>query len=360
MVYLETNNLHGMDTVPECYPTLKALLFCQDDVEPSIHDVTKRFPGLEVFMVSPFMFTTDLNIVQDNCPNLKILGCNISSTQYDRDFLHLGATGSSAEHTAALDGVHTLYLNHIVTIGLLGSTKDILDFMTRNSHSLQRIHISAPLPDDPEAEARQVIDTYQQMTNADNVVPQFQRLTRYLQDIYGPEENLMTEWVVKRSPYLKELELVDTRSAYFSHYVLDGGFFDILIGLHDLEMINCFLRVDSAIEVGGLERFIQYHKTIDSQLHTLVIPKHARLSNDALDALTTLERLEVLGFSLPLVWDQDTVDNDVQFSRFIEKLISGCPRLHRLRLHRIYPGPSLNNNDILALLYEHGIKVDYI
>lgn len=87
-----------------------------------------------------------------------------------------------------------------------------------------------------------------------------------------------------------------------------GALFDDLIGLCELESAIVKLTIMDPLEddMGGIERFIQYHNTIDSHLHTLILPQDVRLSNDALDALTTLPQLTTLGLSLPLVQGEDT------------------------------------------------------
>ncbi|KAI7878402.1 hypothetical protein K492DRAFT_238588 [Lichtheimia hyalospora FSU 10163] len=319
--YLKTSNVDtDMETAPESHPKLKALLFWLQDEESDIHAITKRLPALQVFVANPFHESKDLKVVQDNCPNLKVLGCNDHVTDY-------GYVSSLTNHGADRIGVHTLYIDNYELNWFFVNKNEIIDFMIRNHHTLQHIFFYSPLiydlvqdNNDPPGFSHEI----QVDSGGDSYL--FGQMTNYEQYIYSQQALLMARWIIQKSPHLKKLELTrcDTNAIDMS------ALFDDLIGLCELESVVIDLNGDPSMDMGSIERFIQYQRTIDSHLHTLTLPKNTRLSNGALDVLATLPRLENLSIHFPLARDEDP--DGEHFSTFIHKLALGSPRLKYLKI----------------------------
>ena len=321
LVHLETYNVVvSMDTAPECHPRLKTLQFWQHGKYPDIHDITRRLPALEIFVTYPFYHSRDVKVLQDNCPNLKIIACN----DYNRYLRDISTTNH--DDTSHI-GVHTVHIgfNDEFTV----DSKDLTEFMIRNSHSIQHLvfHASSPYIHDDHRIYRTRIPNHAIQPVC------LSRMTTYSQRIYGEHDMLLTRWIASKSPHLKKLAL----NRYIAEDIDTSGLFDDLVGCCALETLTIPLSQLASMDMTGIERFIRYHSTIDSQLHTLTLPEKTRLSNDALDALATLPRLENLSIELPLVQHQDS--DGEHFSRFIHKLALGCPRLKHLDISSEGPIP---------------------
>ncbi|CDH54737.1 predicted protein [Lichtheimia corymbifera JMRC:FSU:9682] len=202
-----------------------------------------------------------------------------------------------------------------------GNSEHVMEFMKRNSHTLQDIHFSTSLPFNG-------LPDHAAATADSNVAFTFNRVTSYTQQIDHQQHLCIARMIARNSPHLKTFELSAS-----PHFLAD----DVGELFHDLsvhcELESAIVRLNSRdplLEVGGTERFIHHHGTIDLQLHILILPQNVRLSNDALDTLTALPRLRTLGFGLPLVQGDDA--DGANISRFIQKLGSGCPQLQRLEL----------------------------
>ncbi|CDH54746.1 predicted protein [Lichtheimia corymbifera JMRC:FSU:9682] len=316
-----------MDSAPECHTNLKTLLFSHFDYELDIHEITKRLPGLHVFAADPFYHFKDVKLLQDNCPNLKVIGCN----DYDGSYIYIPTTTTSSHDGDDNDvGVHTFFIDHDGANDFFVHLEDLMDFMRRNSHTLQHVYFYIPLPsgrlggddNDDDAYDTTVLDHAIQATG----VPLFTKMTTYTQYVIEPRDILMARWVARESPHLTKMEI----SMYDAGELDTSALFDDLIGRCELESI--ILEVNgnpTTMDMGGIERFIRYHGTFDSLLHTLILPNHIRLCKDALEALTTLPRLENLSISWPLMKENEG-DNNTKSggSQFIGKL----DRLHRLQL----------------------------
>ena len=334
-MYLKVHDLEkDLSTAPDCHPRIKALLIYQDS-EYDIHAITKRLPALELFVMNPFYHSKDLTVVQDNCPNLKVLGCNDS--RYYSDY---GLTSSSDQDSTDSIGVHTFEVDCHQGYRPNFNIKDMMDFMTQNRHTLRHTSLCIPLRwsrriDSDVSGAHMLHHAVQNVSAGDSL---FKQMTHYTQKIDNQDDVLMARWIARTSPYLKEMIL---KKGYI--ITMDtNALFDDLIGLCELEMLKIDLYHGSL--TGSIERFIRYHSTFDSQLHTLTLPTYTRLSMDALELLATLPRLENLSIHLPLVQDEDP--DGEQVSQFIHKLAEGCPQLDYLTI-RTYD--AIHDNILLRL-----------
>ncbi|KAJ8651658.1 hypothetical protein O0I10_012775 [Lichtheimia ornata] len=318
-----------MSTAPTSCPNMKSVSFMlNEEQEFDMDDITKRFPELEKLVISPFYYAGALSTIQRNCPKLKIIG-----SHGDGGFL--ATTNDDDTPTTTMDGVRMLYLHDYVTHWLdpyEGEMDYVMEFMQQNSHTLQDVsfYTSFPYSDEPPIVANSHAVTFPQMTSYKQ------------QKIYVPQHLRIAKMVVQKSPHLKHFELV--RGGFDDDdkiYVNVGELFDDLIGLSTLKSAIIKLASnDPMLDKESVERFIQYHSTIDSQLHTLILPQNMRLSNDALDTLTALPQLKTLGLDLSLVQDEDAKD-DEKVSSFIQKLGSGCPQLQHLELLSEGPIPDV-------------------
>ncbi|KAI7878395.1 hypothetical protein K492DRAFT_179894 [Lichtheimia hyalospora FSU 10163] len=332
LVYLKASNIgdDDMSTAPECHPRLKTLVLSSYRDGLDIHGITKRLPALQVFSAYPFEESNDLKVVQDNCPNLKMIGCNDQENWYDR-VPYITSNDQDPNDTI---GVHTLYVDYDETNMPDFKVKGVIHFLIRNRHTLQDIYFWSPLgcsdtkEDDPSNTP--ILSHAIQATTYNNHDDRFDQMTSYSQYIYHQNCMLMARWVARKSPHLKKVELEESYHISVNIEIDIGAFFDDLIGLCDLETLKVSLNLDVSMDMGSIERFIQYHSTFDSQLHTLILPKNTRLSMDALDVLATLPRLQTLSISLPLVQDEDPDGEHI--SGFIHKLAQGCPQLTHLEI----------------------------
>ncbi|KAI7875022.1 hypothetical protein K492DRAFT_211184 [Lichtheimia hyalospora FSU 10163] len=351
LLFLQTNEIVGdMSTAPECYPQLKTLAYnmCIDTAD--IYEITKRLPGLESFLMNPVLTSTDLETAQDNCPKLKFIEYNGTATC--SDVLTTTANDGSThdkEDSNDIIGVHTFYFDHrnwdsfsINEDDVAIEIKDIMSFMIRNSHTLQDVRIRTPLPYgnieetlDTAVETLMIDHLIQSGVDYHDCVPLFSQMTSYSQEIHDQEGILMARWVARKSPHLKNMIL----HGWTGQHIDTSALFDDLIGLCELENLQIDLRGDHSMDMGGIERFIQYHHTFDSQLHTLALPLNARLSNNVSDMLATLPRLESLIIKLLLLQDEDA--DGEGFSQFIHKIAKGCPHLEYLYIHM--DGPVADN-----------------
>lgn len=319
----------SMSTAPTCCPNLKSLSFMfgvREDRDYGMDDITKRLPGLERLMASPFYYAKDLRIIQNNCPKLSVIGS------------HDGLGFPKCDHKLPLDDPTTLGVRTFYVKGLdedysrdqdLGNWEHVMEFMQRNRHTLQDVHFSTWLPFNEQPRHAAV--------TANRNAGTLNRVTSYTQQIQLQEHLRMARMVAQKSPHLKTFDL-SSRYRFLANDV--GALFDDLASHCELESVIVKLESnDPLMDMGGIERFIQHHSRIDSQLHTLILPYNARLSNDALDTLTALPQLKTLGFSLPLVQGEDA--DGANISRFIQKLGSGCPQLQRLELRSKDPIPDI-------------------
>lgn len=324
--YIDSN----MSTAPASCPNMKSLAFRLDEDQYFVmDDITKRFPGLEKLMVSPFHYTRALGIIQDNCPKLKVIGNHGID-----DF----PARSEYDDTSSAVGVRVLYVNSYITDWVdldQGETEHMVEFMQRNSGTLEEVLFYAPFPYNGQQG-----DSHP-AASADSNDFTFSRMTNFTQrEICGPQHLHIPRLVAQKSPHLKKFELLrgDFNGDEGPVYVNVGELFDDLIGLYTLESaIVKLTSKDPTVDVGGIERFIQYHSRIDSQLHTLLLPQNVRLSSDALDSLAALPQLKTLGLGLPLMQGEGVE----KVSRFIQKLGSGCPQLKRLELVSKGPIPDI-------------------
>ncbi|KAJ8652863.1 hypothetical protein O0I10_011463 [Lichtheimia ornata] len=318
LVHLQMDSVDtDMDKGPECHPNLKRLLFLLYDEDSDIDDITKRLPGLEVFVANPFYETEDLKILQDNCPNLKVVGCN----DYDASYFYVPTTTTTTRRSQNYGdqqdciGVHTFYVDCYEYVYWTVDLKDVMDFMRRNSHTLQHVYFYIDLGggDDNVPILNHVIQA------ADGAL--FKSMTTFVNCIGDYSDILLTRWVVRESPHLKEIKLILSR-CYRPHEIDTSALFDDLIGHCELESVIFELHGNpTTMDMEGAERFIRYHVTFDSLLHTLTLPKHTRLSKDALDVLARLPRLRNLSFCWPLMKeDQEEEGDHEKCSDFIGKL----------------------------------------
>ncbi|KAI7878396.1 hypothetical protein K492DRAFT_209002 [Lichtheimia hyalospora FSU 10163] len=330
LVYLHTECVdHDVSTAPEFHSRLKSLLLWEYLSELDIPAIIKRLPALEVFVANPFYYSENLKVVQDHCPNLKLIGCN----DYDR--YHHETTISSDNDDDGTAGVHTFVIDYDEEFGKPFHAKHVMNFMIRNRHTLQNIHFWPPGCGDVEENDPSdtpILSHAIQATANDNHDDQFNQMTRYTQYISHQDDILMARWAARKSPHLKEVELVENDYNGVNIEIDIGAFFDDLIGLCDLETLKISLNLDVSMDMGSIERFIQYHSTFDSQLHTLVLPKNTRLSMEALDALATLPRLKHLSIHFPLVQDDEDDPDGEHFPQFIHQLAVECPRLEYLKI----------------------------
>ncbi|KAJ8652860.1 hypothetical protein O0I10_011460 [Lichtheimia ornata] len=320
LVHLTIRNVDiRMDTAPECHTNLKRLLFSHFDDELDIHDMTKRLPGLEVFAANPVYDFKDVKILQDNCPNLKVVICNDDDDSYF--YLPTATTTTSDHGDGDRVGVHTFYVDCDEANDFFVDLEDLVDFMRRNSHTLQHVYFYIPVPRGRMRHDDNDNDTYDTSILAHAIQgagdPLFTKMTTYTQYLIDPKDMLMARWVARGSPHLTKMEISmdDTE-------VDTSVLFDDLVGRCELESLTFGLNGNpTTMDMGGIERFIHYHGSIDSLLHTLSLPKHIRLSNDALDALTTLPRLATLSISWPLMKEADNTKSEhVRCFGFIGKL----------------------------------------
>lgn len=302
---------------------MKSVAFMLNEEQDfDMDDITKRFPGLERLVISPFYYAGALETIQNNCPKLKVIGSHGSGdfpakSNYDND-------------TTTTDGVRMLYIHDYVTHWLdpdEGEMEYMMEFMQRNCDTLEDVSFYTSFPYSDEEEEQESDDEDDYADAADSKAFTFTRMTSYKQEkIYVPQHLRIARMVLQKSPHLKKFELV--RGGFDDDdpvYVNVGELFDDLIGLCTLESaIIKLASKDPEVDVGGIERFIQYHSTIDSQLHTLILPQNVRLSNDALETLTALPQLKTLGLDLSLVQGGDDEDGE-KVSRFIQNLGSECP-----------------------------------
>ncbi|KAI7878400.1 hypothetical protein K492DRAFT_218130 [Lichtheimia hyalospora FSU 10163] len=324
LVYLQADSCNDdMSTAPECHPRLKALLLWEYYDEFDIPEITKRLPALQVFVVNPSYESEDLKIVQDNCPNLKVIGLNDHRSWY-------GYVPSSMNHGDDRIGVHTLYINNYDLNWFSVNIKDIIECMKRNHHTLQHTLIYCVLPYNVVQDGNDTSEldhAIQVDSGGDSYL--FGQMTNYEQYIDDQQALLMARWVIGKSPRLKKLKLT---GCYGGTGTIDmGALFDDLTGLCELESITIDdVNADPSMDMGSIERFIQYQRTIDLHLHTLTLPKNTQLSNGVLEVLATLPRLENLGIHFPLARDEDP--DGEHFSTFIHKLALGSPRLKYLKI----------------------------
>lgn len=234
---------------------------------------------LERLVVSPFNYASDLRIIQNYCPNLRVIG-----TQN-----RVGDLPATSDHdNTPTPGVRTFHVqdneNHWLNEDH-GYMDHVMEFMQRNSDTLQDVSFYASFPFNQRFEDVADFDT--------SNPPLFNRMTSYSQEIDTLQHEIMASMVAQQSPHLKKFELVSTGNEETDV----GVFFDELIGRCKLE--EAIVRLPCRDELGdaeGIERFIQYHSTIDSQLHTLILPQGLYVSSHALDSLIALPRLKALGF----------------------------------------------------------------
>ncbi|CDH54726.1 predicted protein [Lichtheimia corymbifera JMRC:FSU:9682] len=299
LVHLETYDVHtDMEDAPECHPNLKRLLFWLSEDESDIHDITKRLPELEVFSANPIYDSNDLKILQDNCPNLKVIGCN----DYDASCFHVPTTSTSITtrgHQHYI-GVHTVYIDRHESNHFQVDIRDIVNFMKRNSHTLQHVYFYVPVGGSADDVA---------IFNHAGDGALFNSVTSLINCMNDHDDMLLPRWIARESPHLKEIKISKSESSHL-HGIDTGALFDDLIGHCELESVTFQLHGDPTMDTGGVERFIQYHGTFDSLLHTLILPKHTHLSKDALEALTKLPRLENLSISWPLTKEEDQEDEN--------------------------------------------------
>ncbi|CDH54725.1 predicted protein [Lichtheimia corymbifera JMRC:FSU:9682] len=305
--YLKTWHVDTeMKNGPECHPNLKTLLFWMYDDGSDINDITKRLPGLEVFAANPIYDTRDLKILQDNCPNLKAIGCN----DYDCSYFYVptSSTSTTTRGHQHYIGVHTVYIDCYELNNFQVDIRDIVDFMKRNSHTLQHVYFYTLVGGSADDEAI--------FNHADDGAL-FNSMTTLINCIHDHDDILLTRWIARESPHLMEIGLSNHES-YAPNAVDTSALFDDLIGRCELESAIVDLYGDPTMDTGSIERFIQYHGTFDSPLHTLTLPNHTRLSKDALEALTKLRGLENLSISWPCAQDED--QEDIKCTHLIGKL----------------------------------------
>ncbi|CDH54735.1 predicted protein [Lichtheimia corymbifera JMRC:FSU:9682] len=314
LVHLETYDVDtDMENAPECHPKLKRLLLWTYDDELPIHDITKRLPGLEVLAAHAFYDTKDLKIIQDNCPNLKVIGYNDHEGSYFYVPTTTTTTTRSQDHVDQQDlGVHTFYIDRHELNYFEVDLNDIMDFMRRNCHTLQHAYFYIDLGGGDNS-----IPTLNRAIQAADDGALFKSMTTFVNYIFDDSDMLLTRWIAQRSPGLKEIQLL--RNTRFARSAVDtSALFDDLIGYCELESVIIQLHGDPTMDTGGAERFIRYHGTFDSLLHTITLPNHTRLSKDALHVLTTLPRLENLSISWP--WMKEEEGDHEKCSDFIGKL----------------------------------------
>ena len=348
-----------MSTAPECHPRLKTLRLSDYDDPFDIHDITKRLPALQVFSAYPFVESKDLMRLQDNCPRLKVIGCNDYCGWHG--YVPTITANDDQGPQDATFGVHILYVGYYETTGFYIKDKDLMDSMIRNRHTLQDVYFCAPLScvdtEENDPSNTSILSHAIQAAANDKHDDRFNEMARYEQCIYHRHSLLMARWVARKAPHLKEMELVQKSDDNFDFQQVDtSALFDDLIGLYELDTVK--ISLDTSADMSGIERFIRYHSTYDSQLHTLTLPKNTRLSIDTLELLATLSRLENLSISLPLVQDEDP--DGAHFSRFIHKLALGCPQLKHLEIRT--DGP-IHDNIFIQLSELHitslGLEVGF-
>ncbi|CDH54732.1 predicted protein [Lichtheimia corymbifera JMRC:FSU:9682] len=320
LVHLKTYDVHtGMENAPECHPNLKRLLlWTYNDLLP-IDDITKRLPGLEVLVANAFYDTEDLKILQDNCPNLKVVGYNDPKASYFYVPTTTTTTTRSQNHGDQQDciGVHTFYVDRHELNVFEVDLNDIMDFMRRNKNALQHVYFYTPLRDEGEVDNSIPILNLNRAVQAADDGARFNSMATFVNTILDDSDMPLTRWIAQRSLGLKEIKLL--RDMIYGRREVDtSALFDDLIGRCGLESVIIQLHGDPTMDTEGAERFIRYHGTVDSPLHTLTLPNHTRLSKDALDTLTKLPRLENLSISWP--WMKEEDQEDEKCSDFIGKL----------------------------------------
>lgn len=193
MSWVDTN----MSTAPTCCPNMKSLSFMiNHGDEFDVDDITKRFPELERFMVTPFYYAGDLRIIQSNCPKLRVIGNSSQDCDDDDDDC---TPPSSDDSTTIAVGVrsflikddgHWLDEDH-------GVVDDVMEFMKRNSHTLQDICFYGSLP--IGGEQQQHLDH----GSDSNALTTFNRMTSYTQQIRHQQHLRMASMVARNSPHLK-------------------------------------------------------------------------------------------------------------------------------------------------------------
>ncbi|KAI7878397.1 hypothetical protein K492DRAFT_179897 [Lichtheimia hyalospora FSU 10163] len=340
LVYLKAYGIEDdLPAAPECHPRLKTLLLWDHEaVVLDIHGITKRLPALEIFVVEPFYHSKDLKVVQDNCPNLKVIGCN-DDRGWHGYVLTFITTTTENDDPNDIAGVHTLYIDQYDRNWIFDNVKNVMDFMTRNRHTLQEIYFWADLAyndtENNDPSATPILDHPIHTARNDHHGARFTQMTSYTQHIYRQESLLMARWVARNSPHLTDMELEEGEADSDDFQVDTSALFDDLLGLCELDTVKISLDQDTSADMGGIERFIRYHSTFDSQLHTLTLPKNTRLSIDTLDVLASLSYLKNLSIHIPLVQEEDP--DGKHLSQFIHKLAQGCPHLEHLEIRNDGP-----------------------
>lgn len=328
------------DAAPTTCPSLRELKlvhFQYDLDSDAIGDLTSRLPSLEVLVLQPCVGIAALSMIQNNCRKLKSVifnNCGYQETLMMQRITYKGV--NSREPTSGNngdDGLQLLKVDHGYEENLLfGHISDVITSITRNSHSLQSLHLRY----DSEADITDHPSMYADVT--------FSHLTSYTHEIFSDEDMILAMDLIRRSPQLRIIELHkgypeyddDNDSAHpipSSHRCDDlSPVFTIMSGLPHLEVADVQIKGDNATT--GVEQFLLYHGSIDSKLRQLYIPKSFHFSIKTLDCVTQLPRLEHLTVK-PIL--QECTDCWIEAVRnFFEKLAERCPLLHSLKLYDIH------------------------
>lgn len=259
LVSLSCGNIYSQfDAAPTTCPTLRELklahfqyAFDSDDID----DLTCRLPSLEVLGLHPCDDIAALSMVQDNCPKLKFIVYNDCGHRpiFIQRITYKGAT--SEEDDDGDDGLQLLKVDQGCEEHLLdGHIVDVITSITRNSHSLQSLHLryrsSANITDHHSM--------YGGLT--------FSHLTSYTHDIFNDEDMILAMGLIRRSPLLVIIELHkghpqyhdhndSARSIPSSHRCDDlSQVFTIMSGLPHLEVADVQIKGDNATT--GVEQFL--------------------------------------------------------------------------------------------------------
>ncbi|KAI7878258.1 hypothetical protein K492DRAFT_209102 [Lichtheimia hyalospora FSU 10163] len=335
LVSLECNcAINNNNLISKSYPRLKELKISSTSENnfdsDQLDDLTRQLPELEILYIRQCVDTKALSMIQDNCPQLKILMYNdyIKVDPYNERI----AYNPVEEPTSGDPGLQRLSIDqgreeNLVDVDML----DITTSIVRNAHSLQSIHLRC----------QSTTDVHEHQAMYTSVI--FSHLTYYRHEIFCDEDVLLAMCVIRRSPNLKHIDIFKGRPEYEDQHEIDYDMprspqydnldqvFVAMSGLQHLEVAN--IQIKGCNVAAGLEQFLSYHSSIESKLRDLYVPKRTALSSNTLDLLTRLPCLEELSIQ-PRIQESDQWFSVVY--QFLEKLAEQCPRIHSLSLYDIH------------------------
>ncbi|KAI7878266.1 hypothetical protein K492DRAFT_218202 [Lichtheimia hyalospora FSU 10163] len=322
-------NVEAMITTG-CYPTLKELkLWNEDDPFQSeqLNTITKLLPALQILSVNPCVDTKALSMVQENCPNLKLIAYNDFGQEetYMERITYNGISKPSGSGDDNNNDLQSLNINWGYGDLIDMDMKDVIATTTRNACCLQSINLCYG----------NRINTYLHDSIDAGII--FSRLTSYTHHVFKDQDVQFALCMIRRSPNLRIIELFYQHlnfdnDKYF--HIVDYLFEDTnqvfiaISGLADLQVAN--IQINGDAFTIGLGQFLAYHNGIDSKLRTLFIPKGTPLSSDLLKLLMQLPRLERLTIDTSAIKYQNGVHG------FLQDLATQCPLIHTLNLYHQY------------------------